>query len=351
MLCRSCSTTQSSPSAGARWPRKLRRYLLAQYTQLPTYLADNEHIKSGYRVHFSWRLCLRSMFRMHNETLNIWTHFVAFLLFIGLLCLMVITVSPHGFDYLHLGQDALDDADINHHRHRFRLMLSSLQARAPTWDEVSERLHQMRNHATEELGFTIDRLRANLDRLRKSVTDMSDSETLRRIDQVDIHALICLASATADTYMVQYRRAARESFEHVLPAISELPAELFESTKHRLYEVASFLKALHLEVPDVLSPALPDPLAFLPRWPLAIFLTAAITCLLFSSVFHLFYCRSETACGFLHQLDMAGICMLITGTSVPVMYYGFYCSVRRTHIQWKSRAYTTSLIPFCRLLY
>lgn len=39
----------------------------------PAYL-HNPHILSGYRVHFSRRLALHSLFRLHNETLNIWTH-------------------------------------------------------------------------------------------------------------------------------------------------------------------------------------------------------------------------------------------------------------------------------------
>lgn len=42
----------------------------------PSYL-HRKFIVSNYRVHFSLRLCLKSLFKIHNETFNIWTHLLA----------------------------------------------------------------------------------------------------------------------------------------------------------------------------------------------------------------------------------------------------------------------------------
>ena len=42
------------------------------------------HILNGYRVHFSLRLCLLSLFRLHNETGNVYTHLLGGLAFVGM---------------------------------------------------------------------------------------------------------------------------------------------------------------------------------------------------------------------------------------------------------------------------
>jgi adiponectin receptor len=57
---------------------------LLSYQELPAFLKHNRHIFSGYRAHYSWKLCMRSLFQLHNETLNIWTHLVAALIFVGM---------------------------------------------------------------------------------------------------------------------------------------------------------------------------------------------------------------------------------------------------------------------------
>ena len=55
------------------------------FTALPEWLRDNEFIHGSYRPPmFSVRGCFKSMFRLHNETWNIWTHFIGFLFFVVL---------------------------------------------------------------------------------------------------------------------------------------------------------------------------------------------------------------------------------------------------------------------------
>jgi adiponectin receptor len=44
-----------------------------------------DYIFSGYRVNFSWPLCFQSIYRLHNETGNIWTHLAGFWIFVGIL--------------------------------------------------------------------------------------------------------------------------------------------------------------------------------------------------------------------------------------------------------------------------
>ena len=44
---------------------------------LPVKLIDNEYIKTGYRINYhGFCLIFKTMFKCHNETFNIWSHFI-----------------------------------------------------------------------------------------------------------------------------------------------------------------------------------------------------------------------------------------------------------------------------------
>lgn len=52
------------------------------FDSLPDWLKDNEFLRFHHRPPmYSMRGCLKSIFRLHTETLNIWTHLVGFIFF------------------------------------------------------------------------------------------------------------------------------------------------------------------------------------------------------------------------------------------------------------------------------
>ncbi|BGP36720.1 hypothetical protein JCM10450v2_000611 [Rhodotorula kratochvilovae] len=57
----------------------------------------------------------------------------------------------------------------------------------------------------------------------------------------------------------------------------------------------------------------------------AAFLVSAAVCLSFSGLFHAFLCHSEQVAVQWNRLDYLGIVVLISGTFVPMVHYGFYC--------------------------
>ncbi|KAM5548007.1 heptahelical transmembrane protein 1 [Rosa sericea] len=61
-----------------------KRYGLMSYWELPEYMKDNEFILNYYRADWPILEALFSVFRWHNETLNVWTHLIGFVLFVGL---------------------------------------------------------------------------------------------------------------------------------------------------------------------------------------------------------------------------------------------------------------------------
>ncbi|KAH9116043.1 hypothetical protein AeMF1_010013 [Aphanomyces euteiches] len=62
-----------------------RRKDLATFDELDTlgfaFLSKNHFIRSGYRVHYSAKDCLLSLFQLHNETWNVWIHVIGSLAF------------------------------------------------------------------------------------------------------------------------------------------------------------------------------------------------------------------------------------------------------------------------------
>ncbi|XP_065848939.1 heptahelical transmembrane protein 2 isoform X2 [Euphorbia lathyris] len=58
---------------------------LVKYKDLPDYLQDNEFILDHYRCEWPLKDAVFSVFSLHNESLNIWTHLGGFLIFLGLM--------------------------------------------------------------------------------------------------------------------------------------------------------------------------------------------------------------------------------------------------------------------------
>ncbi|CAG8710234.1 12300_t:CDS:2, partial [Acaulospora morrowiae] len=56
---------------------KVNKALTCGFADLPSWLQDNSDIHTGYRrPTFSYIKCIQSLFYLHNESVNIWSHFV-----------------------------------------------------------------------------------------------------------------------------------------------------------------------------------------------------------------------------------------------------------------------------------
>ncbi|KAG5034022.1 hypothetical protein JHK87_008932 [Glycine soja] len=73
----------SKSRKGVRLRRKLK-YQLIEYNSLPAYMRDNEFILGYYRADWPLKQIFLSIFSIHNETLNVWTHLIGFFLFLFL---------------------------------------------------------------------------------------------------------------------------------------------------------------------------------------------------------------------------------------------------------------------------
>lgn len=68
---------------GRRLWKKVK-YQLVEYHSLPGYMKDNEYILGYYRAEWPLKQIFLSVFSIHNETLNVWTHLIGFLIFLAL---------------------------------------------------------------------------------------------------------------------------------------------------------------------------------------------------------------------------------------------------------------------------
>jgi adiponectin receptor len=60
-----------------------RGWRVVAHWELPEWLRDNDYIDHGHRPPLeSVRLCFKSVFRIHTETGNIWTHLLGFIAFV-----------------------------------------------------------------------------------------------------------------------------------------------------------------------------------------------------------------------------------------------------------------------------
>lgn len=73
----------SKEGKGKRLWKKVK-YQLVEFHALPAFLRDNEYIIGHYRAEWPLKEVLLSVFRIHNETLNVWTHLIGFFLFLSL---------------------------------------------------------------------------------------------------------------------------------------------------------------------------------------------------------------------------------------------------------------------------
>ena len=73
--------------------QKLRDWKACHFDKLPDWMRDNEYLHFGHRPQLpEFAECFRSIFRIHSETGNIWTHLIGFVAFV--IATIVFYVKP-----------------------------------------------------------------------------------------------------------------------------------------------------------------------------------------------------------------------------------------------------------------
>lgn len=132
-----------------------------------------------------------------------------------------------------------------------------------------------------------------------------------------------LPSWRKDNHYIEtgYRRH-HPSTLHTILSLSHLHNESVNIYSHLLGALTAVLTSLYLYLvihPRYASASSHDVLVF------GCFFGGAVACLGMSATFHALLSHSAAAAKWGNKLDYTGIVLLIVGSYVPAMYYGFFC--------------------------
>lgn len=239
---------------------------------VPEYL-QNPFITAGYRFNYHWRKCVRSIFSLHNETWNVWTHFIGFFIFAGF------TI------HVLYNNDVLDVAQRLHNQSLG--FLTDMHAMVHTYNYTDTAVW-----SSEFEQFTqgkIKDMRCYMDGVKNNIYD--------KVDYVH---------SNADLYYKELEKSINElqllknqfSIEHTRTKVIEMK-------EHMRYTFRRYFAPIS-------------------KLPLIIFLLSGMICFLGSTLFHTFGCHSSKHTHtFFLKVDYSGIAVLIAGSEVPFICYIF----------------------------
>jgi adiponectin receptor len=75
--------------------KRTKEPFIGTWLDAPKFIRDNEYIRGGYRVNFNTvKKILRSLFMIHNESMNIWSHLVGVVMFMIFVGYIAIYLTP-----------------------------------------------------------------------------------------------------------------------------------------------------------------------------------------------------------------------------------------------------------------
>lgn len=87
--------TDSILAAAQSLPGKAESRLLLLWDDLPAWRRDNAFIHSGYRrIHASYKHSFQSLFYLHNESVNIWSHLLGALVAVACAAYLYYVIHP-----------------------------------------------------------------------------------------------------------------------------------------------------------------------------------------------------------------------------------------------------------------
>ena len=255
------------------------KIIIGKYSDAPDYLKDNEYIKDGYLINcHSFKLVFRSIFVCSNETINIWSHLIGYILSI----LLIILVSF----YLKTGKlKELSVIEYDEVKLKTKGVITTL---------IKDL--EIKNDYNVNISHYIDRIKMNSEKLIYNLG--SRSTLLTNIEKY---------LEKNDNLIFQIRELSNNS------KIPEILSREWQICSNELKNYKNKYLINNIKGEDI------------GRWPLFIMLFSAMICFFFSTSFHWFSIYSKELYSFLCRLDYVGITLLIPGSCFPPYYYFYYC--------------------------
>ena len=258
--------------------------ILGTYNDLPDFYKDNEYIKKGYLLNCdSIFKAVKSLFCLHNESINIWSHLLGAIFFIGLVCYTAIFITNYKTQFYNVKNGIKK--------------LEEISKKIPNFPD---NLFKSFNKYFNNFKFDFNNFKI-LNAYKGSFPLLNDT-----FEKMSNHF---------DNFTSSFHKF----IESLSIRFTELREKLLDLME---LENVAFIKNNNI---DILNNRFPKKLR---RWPLFIFLISAILCLSFSATFHLIGCVSKNYHKILSRFDYGGISLLVTGSCFPPYYYFFYCELK-----------------------
>ena len=127
-------------TASERYQKMAKLPFIGRAEEADEFLVTNKYIKSGYRINYTtWQSILWSVFEVHNESMNVWTHLVGFIVcfitFIILCCFEVDEeIKEKTINGIRMATDAIQNShvfnDLNwfqYQKNEFEAFMSELE--------------------------------------------------------------------------------------------------------------------------------------------------------------------------------------------------------------------------------
>ena len=272
----------------------------------PSWMVDNRFLLEGYRVGFnSFKSNLKSLFKKHNELMNVWTHLIGALIFIGIL-IFIAQWQP-------IQRNLFEDINKS-----MRLFLSHSNHWTSVYNnEIESHLKQITSEDLKKLMTTsnirylqlqknkinllfeqeIDQLNSNL-KLVISKEEILEIEKLKK----ELKSVILFTSKYLTFLFNNINKIQNSDSIYKNKNLTMY----IRNAAENLIEKFRNLKLLDTKIKKIFRKNGNR----LKTYPIAIFLITAIFCLGSSAVFHLFNPISLPIFTILHKIDLAGVSVL-----------------------------------------
>ena len=276
---------KNSSHLSEKYEGKTNLVLIGSYYETEEFMKDNEYIKNGYRINCDslWK-CLKSLFVIHNESINIWSHLLGsiFMFFLIFYTMIFITsyktqINIINFDFENIKKYAEPLLNSNNSQ------LNNFKKLFINFTQEFKKEIKMNFNNFNPINFYTN----SLEKLNNSLN------YLKRNTSISFNL--------------------KEYFDNINEKLLDFKEQMLDMMEIENIPINNekFLKYKNKN---------------LKRFPLFIILSSAILCLIFSVFFHLIGIISKNYYKILSKFDYAGISLLIAGSCYPPYYYFFYCS-------------------------
>lgn len=291
---------------------------IVKITEAENWVVDNIYLLSGYRKNFNnVRKAFNSILIKHNELMNIWTHLIGAIIFI--------------FIFFHLAaSNNFKKFETTSFEIKLKKMLSSSKNFIQGFkDDLDPFLTNMGSVIDS---MNTESLNSFLDKSKDKLNDLKNEYQKRLLefkDQMEQHELnmIIKVEEHLDVYLDKVdglQSKIKNKFNQLVSSENNDSNDKSILTN----TIDTLLHTFDSFIPEegTINGLFSNFSNYLTITPFFVYLSSAIFCLLASAIYHWFYTISYSVHKFLHKFDLAGISILVFGSSFAMFYYCFYCN-------------------------